>query len=205
MNDASIRKNFHRKMLQRHHSNDRTVVVDELGLRHGRSRADIAVISGRLYGFEIKGESDSLDRLAGQIQSYSAVFDRATVVAAPRHLESLHSMLPRWWGIVVCRVGKRGAIHFDWEREARANENTDPVAVAGLLWRTEAVQILSRLGAEKKLLRQPRQVLYQQLVDQLSLAAVRCEVRQCLRDRENWRDRERPLKYGDSSQRCATL
>jgi len=65
MNDAGIRRNLHCKKLRRHHVDPDTLVVDELGLKHGKCRADIAVINGHLMGYEIKSDDDSLRRLAG--------------------------------------------------------------------------------------------------------------------------------------------
>jgi len=75
MNDLQIRKAFHRTFLRTHHRDPSTLVLDELGLQHGKSRADIAVINGDLSGFEIKSDVDSLQRLTRQIERYSAVFD----------------------------------------------------------------------------------------------------------------------------------
>ena len=46
MKDIDIRINTHKKILLNHHKNDNTLVIDELGLKHGNCRADIAVING---------------------------------------------------------------------------------------------------------------------------------------------------------------
>jgi hypothetical protein len=54
MNDPLIRKAFHCSFLQKEHAAPTTLVVDELGLEHGKCRADIAVINGHLIGYEIK-------------------------------------------------------------------------------------------------------------------------------------------------------
>ncbi len=49
-----------------------TLVVDELDLC-GLTRVDVAVVNGHLSGFEIKGSTDSLRRLPGQVTVYSQV------------------------------------------------------------------------------------------------------------------------------------
>ena len=54
MNDGRIRAAFHGKILRRQHLCPETLVLDELGLMHGRCRADIAVVNGCLIGYEIK-------------------------------------------------------------------------------------------------------------------------------------------------------
>ena len=87
MNDQQIRVSFHNKWLSKHHNDSKTMVINELGLNHGKSRADIAIINGRLIGYEIKSELDSLRRLNEQIVSYNAVFDRTYLIATQRHLK----------------------------------------------------------------------------------------------------------------------
>jgi len=63
MNDALIRKRFHEQELMPYHTAPNALVIDELGLHHGSCRADIAIVNGRMIGYEIKGETDSLKRL----------------------------------------------------------------------------------------------------------------------------------------------
>lgn len=81
-----MRRAYHRIRLARHHQDPNTLVVDELGLRHGAPRADIAVANGHLLGIEIKSDADTLSRLGSQVDCYSAVFDRAVLVTATRRL-----------------------------------------------------------------------------------------------------------------------
>ena len=112
MNDLQIRTAYHRRRLWRHHADPSTLVVDELGLQHGKCRADIAVVNGHLIGHEIKSDIDSLDRLSSQVDGYNAVFDRVSVVVTERHLKGAISLVPEWWGVVAAAQGSRGGIHF---------------------------------------------------------------------------------------------
>jgi len=204
MNDAQIRSSFHSKKLRRYHADPDTLVVDELGLKHGRCRADIAVINGHLIGYEIKSDDDSLHRLAQQVETYSAVFDRATAVVGRRHLGDVKKLVPRWWGIVAAMEGQRGAIHFETVRRAALNPSTDDVVVAQLLWRNEVEEELVKRGVSGRILRQKRLVLYREIVHLLDARELRNVVRECLRSRTNWRCPAR-LSPGDgSSQPCAT-
>src|SRR5271157_1351719 len=161
MNDALIRENFHRKVLGRYHSAPDVLVIDELGLKHGKCRADIALVNGWLIGYEIKSDEDSLDRLDEQVQIYSAVFDRATIIVGEKHAEAVRSLVPIWWGIVVGhhRLGRE--ISFQTIRTARLNKRVHPYAVAQLLWSIEAASILEGLGDAPSVLRQRRSVLYE--------------------------------------------
>ena len=204
MNDARIRSSLHRKKLRRHHATPDTLVVDELGLKHGRCRADIAVINGHLIGYEIKSDDDSLHRLAQQVEAYNAVFDRATAVVGRRHLGGVKKLVPRWWGIMVAMEGQRGAIHFETIRRAALNPSADDFAVAQLLWRTEAEEELVKQGFSGRILRQKRSVLYREIVHVLGARELRNVVRKRLKSRTDWRRPARLSPSDDSSQPCAT-
>lgn len=73
-----------------------TIIVDELGLNHDACRVDIAVIRCHIRGVEIKADADVLDKLPGQVKPYDAVVDRATLIAARRHIEKALPLLPDW-------------------------------------------------------------------------------------------------------------
>src|SRR6266542_195867 len=112
MNDALIRENFSRKVLHRYHSTPDVLVIDELGLKHGKCRADIALVNGRLIGYEIKSDEDSLDRLDEQVKVYSAVFDRVTIIVGAKHAKVVSSLVPKWWGIIVGHRCAEGEVSF---------------------------------------------------------------------------------------------
>lgn len=130
MNDAEIRESFHRKKLRRHRESPDTLVVDELGLHHGASRADIAVVNGSLMGYEIKSDEDVLTRLPGQVRAYNAVFDRVSIITCARHLPGVRRLVPRWWGITTCSRGPKGAVRFTSKRASRPNPKVEPLSVA---------------------------------------------------------------------------
>lgn len=187
MNDLLIRQSFHKKKLRRYHSCKNTLVVDELGLKHGKCRADIAVINGYLHGFEIKSDNDSLRRLDKQAKVYSQVFDRATVIVGERHAVRAPALVPEWWGIIVCTQGCRGAVTFKTMRRPKLNKGVDTISVAELLWRNEVVDILNDKGVPSKILRQKRAVLYEYLNDLLTTSELCDTVRDHLKKRKNWR------------------
>jgi hypothetical protein len=187
MNDLQIRVSFHSKWLRKYHYDSKTMVVNELGLNHGKCRADIAIINGRLIGYEIKSDSDSLRRLNEQIVSYNAIFDRAYLIVTRRHLKNIEAVLPGWWGIIYANEGKRGAIHFKNLRRSQLNPNVDDYAVARLLWRPEAQKILGSLGVRGKQIRQNRENLYGYIVSMMTSVELRETVRNYLIKRTNWR------------------
>ena len=131
LDDATIRTAFHLKRLRSVHQNPRTLVLDELGIDHGRQCADIAVINGRMTGYEIKSDRDTLDRLAKQIAGYNRIFDYAAVVATDRHLPQALRMLPLWWGIIGVSAGSRGGLRFRTVRKGSLNPKANPIAWPG--------------------------------------------------------------------------
>lgn len=198
MRDRDVRQALHRKVLKEHHGDSNTLVLDELGLRHGTCRVDIAVVNGYLHGYEIKSDFDTLDRLPSQVVVYGAVLDRATLVVGERHLEKAKPLVPYWWGIKVATSGPRGGITFETAQSVQLNPSIDPLALAELLWRPEVVEILAERGAPAELLKKPRAVLYKHLAATVELGDLRDLIRQRLKARERWRG-HRPLSSGDDS------
>ena len=204
MNDAKIRTSFHSKKLRKHHIASDTLVVDELGLKHGRCRADIAVINGYLIGYEIKSDNDSLYRLADQVTTYSAVFDQASVIVGRGHLKEIMNFLPYWWGVIAALEGQRGAVHFETVRRATLNPAGDDFSVAQLLWRNEAEEELLKQGFSGRLLRQNRSILYRELVEILGAKELRKVVRERLKNRTDWRRSELLFPSDGLCRPCAT-
>lgn len=192
LRDNDIRAAAHATLFARARACPDTIVIDELGLDHGACRVDIAVINGHIRGVEIKADADVLDRLPGQVAAYGAVVDRATLIAAPRHIEKAMILLPDWWGVMSAERRTSGIIHFRIVRPERANRGVDPLMLARLLWRSEAAAILRELGASEKLLRLSREELYRALVAALSRRMLAGHVRHALKVREAWRDRPEP-------------
>lgn len=197
MNDALIRRKFHEQVLMPYHTAANALVIDELGLHHGSCRADIAIVNGKLIGYEIKGDTDSLRRLPDQVRAYSAVFDRAMVITTSRHQRKVMAEIPRWWGVIICRAGARRQISFETCREAQNNAKVEALAVAQLLWKSEAAAILRKLGEPAGFLRKPRAELYERLTSTLNLVQLQRRVRNCLRNRRNWRDPGQLSPNGD--------
>ena len=205
MNDLEIRQNFHRKRLRRQHAQKDTLVIDELGLNHGKCRADIAVVNGHLVGYEIKSNNDSLRRLKKQVKSYNAVFDKISIVVGDRHINSIQNYIPQWWGVIVSTRGPRGAVNFDIIRNAQTNKNINPISMARLLWRNEAEEILRQKKLPPRILRQPRETLYECIVDKLNICEIRKFIRKYFKERKNWRCPEPLSRYDGLHQPVSTL
>lgn len=204
MNDILIRQNLRIKRLHSYYSDEESLVIEELGLNHGKNRADIAVLNGRFVGYEIKSNGDSLRRLKEQIKSYNAVFDKVYIVVGDRHSPIIHKYLPSWWGIIKVLNNSDDDIDFQIIREAGTNKDVDPVSVAKLLWRNEVLEVLRQKQISPKILRQPRAILYKQLADTLSISEIRKAVREYLKQRKDWRCPESPFQYDELCQPAST-
>jgi ribosomal protein L39E len=196
MNDPQIRQAFHNTFLQKQHNESTTLILDELGLEHGKCRADIAVINGHMDGFEIKSDVDSLSRLSHQINSYDSIFDYSSVVVTARHLNEVVRTIPDWWGIISVMESNSDVPQFMVIKTPHQNANIDDYLVAQLLWREEAQKVLFNLGMRGAQLRQKRSILYGYIVEMLDSHELRHTVREHLKKRQNWR-RPGPLLPND--------
>jgi hypothetical protein len=187
--DADIRSALHAKRLRRVKSHPDTLVIDELGLAHARSRIDVAVINGCIHGYEIKSAKDNLDRFATQINIYRQTLQKLTLVAAPKHVAAIMSHAPDWCGVIAVEQGPRGGINFQVLRNAAANPEIDPVMVAHLLWRDEVIELLGQAGYAPKDLRRPRKQLYEMLCKAMPLRQITASIRTFMAHRQRWRDR----------------
>ncbi len=156
-------------------------VVRELSLRQGTVRADLAVISDRIHGYEIKSARDDMRRLPGQAELYGEVFDTVTVVTVPRHLTAVGEVVPDWWGIAVADVA---AQTVETDRPPGSNPTPDPRALVRLLHHDETVLLIAeRTGEEVK---GTRPELWSRLLSLVEADELRAAVCRMLRQRQDW-------------------
>lgn len=186
--DTDIRIALHAKRLRRVKAQPNTLVIDELGLAHAKSRIDVAVINGCIHGYEIKSAKDTLDRFATQIDIYRQTLQKLTIVAAPKHVAGIMSHTPDWCGVIVADQGPRGGVNFHVLRNAAANPEIDPVMMAHLLWRDEVIELLGQAGYAPKELRRPRKQLYEMLCEAMALREITASIRAFMLQRQMWRD-----------------
>jgi hypothetical protein len=190
--DAEIRAALHRKALRAFHRCNDTLVIDELGLAHAKVRIDVAVINGCVHGFEIKSAADTLTRLPQQLELYEECLEKLTIVSADKHIAGVRELAPRWCGITKATKGPRGGIVFTTVREPKRNPNIQAYHLAHLLWRSEAVAILTRANASPKVLRAPRKTLYKSLAAKFSVAEITEFIKQSMTLRQEWRPHQSP-------------
>ncbi len=187
-NDASIRVVLRENLRDNYRNDSETVIFEELGVAHGAARVDIAVVNGIMHGYEVKSDLDTLRRLPEQMNKYNSVFDQVTLVVGQTHLHEAVKLVPDWWGIKIAKVANSDdEISFSNIREAEENPNQDNIAIAGLLWREEALNILEEIGQANGVRSKPRMAIYERLAEVLDSKTLKAKVREHLRFRMNWR------------------
>ena len=185
--DIDIRNALHEKTFCKYNDDPDTIVVDELSLCQGIVRVDIAVINGSINGYEIKSEKDTLERLSVQMEYYSKVLDKVTVVVGECHLDELKSIIPDWCGIKIAEKKRTGNVSIRQLKKPKQNPDIIPYHVAQLLWKNEVLEILTEFGLEKGYLSKPREILWKRLSESLPLYRLQDYVRRYLKTRKNWR------------------
>lgn len=186
MKDGDLRTALKRELQLQHACDPNTLIIEELGVRHGSSRVDLAVVNGTLHGYELKSDRDSLRRLPEQLAAYVAVFDLMTIVVGERHLRRAVDLIPDWWGVKVARYESCGVFFCDLKLPI-TNPAPDPMSVARLLWRDEALALSRELSFLPERSRTGRDRIYAHLVQHSDFGWMRAKVRDCLRKRPSWR------------------
>lgn len=197
MEEQKIREALKRRVVSAYGKRPRTLIIEELGLRHGLARIDLAVVNGSIHGFEIKSEYDRLIRLAQQATVFNQVFDRLTLVAAEKHLDAARRIVPAWWGLLAAKQGRDRRVEFATIRRTRQNPTPDSYAVAKLLWREEALEVLGEFGIAERYSRETRATIHAALAGVMTLPRLRARVRDRLLSRQAWRSDAQRTSCGD--------
>ncbi len=197
VNDEQIRYHLKRNLRTLYSKDPETVILDELGLRHGYSRIDVVVVNGSLHGYEIKSDRDTFRRLARQADTYNSVLDFVTLVTGQRHAGQALAAIPEWWGIQLAEPVRRVGMRFIHVRKPSENPAPDKLSIAKLLWREEALDFLEELGAAAGLQSKPRRLIYSRLAEVADIGCLRERVRIRLKSRKDWRSGAQPLSCGD--------
>ena len=172
-------------------------IFEELGVKHGTARIDIAVINGIMHGYEIKSDKDTLQRLPEQMCEYNKVFDKITLIVGKNHLHEAIKIIPDWWGITLAKVNSEKKVVFYPIREEGENPKQDFRSIARLLWREEALQILEERNNAKGIRSKQREVIYCRLENTLDLETLKNYVRNTLLlSREDWRSNSLSILNG---------
>jgi hypothetical protein len=133
MNDPEIRALLYPLLLDGVHINE---------LPTGTTRADVVHITEHfMHGYEVKGDGDTLQRVANQLRCYGEVYDFVTFIVTEKHLAKLLPLLPEWVGVQVASPeGLR--LH----RAAAYNATVAPAPLSRLILLEDVKQFLLARG-----------------------------------------------------------
>lgn len=152
LNDLVIREALLRKLNSQ--KPKPRAIVEELHVHNGRAIADVVTLHSEAHCYEIKGETDRIERITAQGAYYNAAFRRITLVTTESNLKRARKLAPRFWGILVA-IEDDGAVRFRHIRAAQLNSKFEKQSAAMTLWKSEMLELVSEPGAERK----PRRLL----------------------------------------------
>jgi hypothetical protein len=117
-----------------------TTIIHEFEIPRPSARVDVALINGRISGYEIKGSADTLARLADQERSFSSVFERMSLVVASRHVRKAVASVPDWWEII-----ETDGAAFRTRRGGRANPDLNLQNLLHVLTKKELLKLQAAL------------------------------------------------------------
>ncbi|WP_126966835.1 sce7726 family protein [Xanthomonas arboricola] len=156
-------------------------LLEELRLHGGEVRADLVLVE-QMHCFEIKSEADSLARLINQGSRYGWVFDRVTLVMAPRHVTKAMELLPPWWGAMVVN-GVPGS--FELLREAGLNVRHKATSLVSILNKEEALEVLRQEGQLTGWRSKSLYLIQRHIAQTLALEEIKEHIRTALLARAN--------------------
>jgi hypothetical protein len=197
-NDKMIRMALRQELENACKNKIDTKIIEELGITHGAARIDIAVVNGIIHGYELKSDKDTLKRLPEQIRIYNSVLDKVTLIVGKNHWHEAIRIIPEWWGITIAKiVDDKKTVSLYKIRKPLQNPNPDNEAIAALLWRDEALNILEQINKADGMRSKKRSLIYKHLASVLSERRLRAKVRERLRVRVNWRSGLQCMQGGD--------
>lgn len=185
MKDIDIREPFIKKIAFLNEGHNYRI-IPEMAICDGLSRVDIAVANGNLYGYEIKSDADTLDRLPLQQEFYNKTFDKVFIVVGQKYGSVIEEFIPSWWGIYIACYDKNQNIIFKQKKRGRKNTSVNAESLLELLWREETENLL-KIHGYKGLSGKNRRILRRIAVDNLSLQEIKDYTRETIKQRKDWR------------------
>jgi len=185
--DIDIRNFLNSVILAKHKSDTDTKIISELDICYGDARIDLAVINSIITGYEIKSDSDTLQRLPKQIELYSKVFDKVNIVSGKVYIDKILNLVPEWWGVIEIISDNIGITGYNAIRQPALNKSIDAYSLSQLLWKSEALELLGRYSLSKGLSNKTIKTLWIAISNNISLANIQEFVRFKLKNRLNCR------------------
>lgn len=131
-------------------ANPPRVTLEEVHVCNGNAIADVVAVYKAMHCYEIKGETDSINRIVRQSRFYDQAFPLISLVTTENHLRRAEIIAPKHWGIVLANSSP-SAVIFKHVRGAARNPSYLPEIALLSLWRSELIKFpnLSSASLEK--------------------------------------------------------
>lgn len=188
MNDPIREKEIRFALLKRMSVNSHGPMIrEEFRIERGGSRIDVAEIGAKLVGYEIKSDFDTFARFSNQIHAYNRVFDEIYLVCGQSHANQAIKIIPSWWGVIVAERDMGGEVLLSSMRAAGCNPNQDSFSLASLLWKDEALAVLT--SEEKEIpKRASSHVLWDYMAQSLPFEKIKIAVTESLLRRRDYNE-----------------
>lgn len=186
MLDRDIRALLKQDYLRQYIDDEDARVIPEMALAGHQVRIDIGVVNGQMIGYEIKSDHDTLRRLPDQLDIYTKVFDKLTVICGPVHLNKVRDMVPSYCGILVA-TREGGQDLLEVERTPVQSPDLDGFRLASMLWNEEARALLMSHGI-KGVSKMRRHELWRRIASLFDVKFISDHVRLTLKARVDWRE-----------------
>ncbi|MBW8040269.1 MAG: sce7726 family protein [Planctomycetes bacterium] len=118
-------------------------VIEELRVHNGNAIADVVALYKDAHCFEIKGDSDKIERAVKQGDYFNLSFRRITLVTTTKHLNKAKELLPKFWGIMIAER-KGNEVTLKYIRRARNNPCFDKSLALLILWKSEMLPLVEQ-------------------------------------------------------------
>lgn len=185
LTDKQIRETLLEK-LKKDNSKKSFRIVEELVICNGLARADVALINGKLHGYEIKSDLDTLERLPNQKKYYDLTFEKSTIIIGKKFENKIFDFIPEHWGVILAYENKFGNITFKMIRSAKSNKSTLSDGLLDLLWNDE-IKVLLKSNNIKGYSNKPKTYLKELVHMNINYRELVDYAKETLKNRTGWR------------------
>ncbi|MGK5068852.1 sce7726 family protein [Janthinobacterium sp. RT4P48] len=114
--------------------------LEEVHVCNGNAIADVVAVYKTMHCYEIKGETDSINRIVRQSQYYDQAFPLITLVTTVNHLKRAEVIVPKHWGIMLANSTRNNSVTFKHVRGVTRNPSYLPEIALLSLWRSELIK-----------------------------------------------------------------
>ena len=115
-------------------------VMEELSVCYGDAIADVVTADNILHCYEIKGETDTVQRIQHQGRFYNKAFLKITLVTTENHIDYALKSAPEFWGIMLASPSDNTTV-FTIKRKAKKNPDFSGEEALHTLWKNELLAI----------------------------------------------------------------